>query len=348
MKGPVSSKKVKIWIIGIAILLFVLIFFGPYYLFLTRDLKISPFQTLFLSGGLRKVNDQVNVLILGIPGGNHDGPLLSDSMIVLNYDFNKRRAVTIGMPRDVWSATLQDRLNSAYAYGEAKKPGGGLTLAKAEVGAVVGMPIQYVVVMNFSEFKDIIDYFGGIDIEVKNSFTDKKFPLEGKESDECNGDAEYRCRYETVHFTQGKQHMDGNTALKFVRSRNAIGKEGSDFARSLRQQAVTEEMKGKIVKTAFTFNLGKIKEMYSILDKSVQRDISNQQAAALGKKLIFDGKFYEKNFGLPRELFTIPDGSDYEGKYVLIPAVSFQNVYDYTHCLLSKEDEVKCSSLVKN
>ena len=202
--------------------------------------------------------------------------------------------------------------------------------------------------INEKQFKDIIDYFGGIDIEVKNSFTDKKFPLEGKESDECNGDAEYRCRYETVHFTQGKQHMDGNTALKFVRSRNAIGKEGSDFARSLRQQAVTEEMKGKIVKTAFTFNLGKIKEMYSILDKSVQRDISNQQAAALGKKLIFDGKFYEKNFGLPRELFTIPDGSDYEGKYVLIPAVSFQNVYDYTHCLLSKEDEVKCSSLVKN
>lgn len=340
--------KPKIILVLGSLFVLLLIIIVPFYIFLKKDLKISPFRTLFLSGGLRKVNDQVNVLILGIPGGNHDGPLLSDSMIVLNYDFNKRRAVAIGMPRDIWSSTLQDRLNSAYAYGEAKKPGGGLTLAKAEVGAVVGMPIQYVIVMNFSEFKDIIDYFGGVDIDVKNSFTDEKFPIEGKESDECDGDVEYRCRYEMVHFTQGRQHMDGNTALKFVRSRNAIGKEGSDFARSLRQQLVTEEIKSELMKIALTFNPGKIKETYTVLDKSVQRDINNQQAASLGKQLVFDGKFYQKDFGLPRELFTIPDGSDYEGKYVLIPSQSYKNIHSYVQCLLIKEDEGQCKYLVKN
>ena len=327
-------------------MLILVFFLGPFYFFLTKDLKISPARTLFFSGGLRKVNNQVNVLILGIPGGSHDGPLLSDSMTVLNYDFIKKRAVAIGMPRDVWSATLQDRLNSAYAYGEAKKPGGGLTLAKAEVGAIVGIPIQYVIVMNFSEFKDIIDYFDGIDIDVKNSFVDRKFPVEGKEDEDCGGnDEEFLCRYETIRFGKGRQHMDGNTALKFVRSRNAEGKEGSDFARSLRQQQVTEAIKGKVVKTILSLNLGKIKEMYSVLDKSVQRDINNQQTASLGKNFILNSKFYQKNFGLSRELFTIPDGSLYEGRYVLVPKKDLNTIHNYVKCLLDKEDEDKCGYL---
>ena len=346
MRDRVSSNKIKIWIGGVIIALILAFLLGPFYIFLTKDLKISPVRTLLFSGGLRKVNNQVNVLILGIPGGSHDGPLLSDSMIVLNYDFIKKRAVTIGMPRDVWSATLQDRLNSAYAYGEAKKPGGGLALAKAEVGAIVGIPIQYVVVMNFNEFKDIIDYFGGIEVDVQNSFVDKKFPLEGKEADDCGGkDEEFLCRYETIRFGKGRQHMDGDTALKFVRSRNAEGKEGSDFARSLRQQQVTEAIKGKVVKTILSLNLGKIKEMYSVLDKSVQRDINNQQTASLGKNFILSPKFYQKNFGLPRELFTIPDGSLYEGRYVLVPREDFKSIHKYVGCLLEKEDEGKCDYL---
>lgn len=348
MRDSRSPKKFKIWALGIIILVLLVFFLGPFYIFLTKDLKISPIRTLLFSGGLRKVNNQVNILILGIPGGNHDGPLLSDSMIVLNYDFYKKRAVTIGVPRDVWSATLQDRLNSAYAYGEAKKPGGGLTLSRAEAGAVVGIPIQYVVVMNFSEFRDVIDYFGGVDIDVKNAFVDKKFPLEGKENDDCGSDEEFRCRYETVKFTQGKQHMNGDTALKFVRSRNAEGKEGSDFARSLRQQQVIEAIKGKIIKTVLSFNLGKMRETYSELDKSVQRDINNQQTASLAKNFVLNRKFYQKNFGLPRELFTTPAGSLYEGKYVLVPKTDHDNIHDYVQCLLDKEDEGKCDYLKKD
>jgi LCP family protein required for cell wall assembly len=294
------------------------------------------------------VNDQVTILILGIPGGKHDGPLLSDSIIVVNYDFQKNRVVTIGIPRDVWSSTLQDKINSAYAYGEAKKKGGGLTLAKAEVGAIVGIPIQYAAVINFGKFKNLVDFFGGIDINVKNSFVDHKFPIEGKENDECGGDTEYHCRYETIRFEKGIQHMNGETALKFSRSRNAEGQEGSDFSRSLRQQLVTGQIKGKIFQTILSFNLGKTRQMYWELNQSIERDIDNQQAASLIKSVMFGRTFKQKDFGLPRELFVVPDGSLYEGRYVLVPKDDFNHVYLYTQCLLRKEDDKQCESLINN
>ncbi len=342
------KRNIKLWIAGSIILLLIIFLLGPFYIFLKKDLKISPIRTLLFSGGLRKVNNQVNVLILGIPGGNHDGPLLSDSMIVLNYDFSKKRAVTIGIPRDVWSPTLQDKLNSAYAYGEAKKPGGGLTLAKAEVGSVVGIPIQYVIVMNFNEFKDVVDYFGGVNIDVKTAFVDKKFPIEGKENDECNGDEEFGCRYQTVKFGKGLQHMNGDTALKFVRSRNAIGKEGSDFARSLRQQLIIDAVKQKVLKKTLSFNIDEMRRMYTELDKSVQRDIDNQQAASLAKNFVLNSKFYQKNFGISRGLFETPQVDQYEGKYVLVPKKDWNTVHDYVKCLLDKEDEKQCSYLEKD
>ena len=60
---------------------------------------------------------------------------------------------------DIWSDTLQDKINTAYAYGEAKKTGGGLTLAKAELSNIIGQPVQYAAVIDFSKFETLIDFF---------------------------------------------------------------------------------------------------------------------------------------------------------------------------------------------
>lgn len=351
MRGDRQKKvPVKLILWGVLALFIISIFLivGPYYTFATQDLKISLFRTLFTSGGLRKVNNQVSILVLGIAGGTHDGPTLSDSIIVANYNFEKNRLLTIGIPRDVWSSTLRDKINSAYAYGEAKKENGGLTLAKAEAGAIVGFPIEYAVVINFSKYKGLIDFFGGVNVNVQRSFVDHKYPLEGKEDDPCGGDPDYKCRYETIQFNQGLQHMDGTTALKFVRSRNAIGAEGSDFARSKRQQLVTEDLKSKILATLFSLNVDKTKKLYLELNDAVQRDIENQQVASLIKNVVFKGHFYQKDFAYPRELFVTPDVSLYDGRYVLIPKNGYQNLHEYTQCILSKERDSACAYLEKN
>ncbi len=328
--------KAKSALIILGLLVVLLIILRPYYLLLSQTFKISPLKTLLSWDSIRKVNNQTNILILGIAGGNHDGPTLSDSILVANYDFGRNRLVTLGIPRDIWSSTLQDKINSAYAYGEAKEKGGGLKLAKAEASAIIGQPIQYAAVINFQGFKELIDYLGGIDVNVERSFTDKKYPIEGKENDNCGGnDPEFSCRYETIRFDKGMTHMNGINALIFVRSRNAIGVEGSDFARTQREQKVLIAVKTKITAILKSFNIAKIQDLYRYINPIIQRDITNQQAAIIFKQIVFGGNFQQASYALPREFFSTPDVRVY-GSYILIPVNNDSNrIYNYVNCLFN-------------
>ena len=87
---------------------------------------------------------------------------------------------------------------------------------------------------------------GGLNVDVERKLDDPEYPISGKEDDPCDHKEEelqalatassqleaFPCRYEHLVINPGLQHMDGATALKFVRSRHAKGSEGSDFARS--------------------------------------------------------------------------------------------------------------------
>ena len=328
------KKKYLAITIAIVLLIFLRVLFV-----IKNTFHISLVKTLFGIDSLRTLDRKVNFLVLGIPGGSYDGPNLSDSMIIFTYDFNKNKIFTLSIPRDVWSDTLKDRLNSAYAYGESIKRGGGLILAKAEVGAIIGMPIQYAAAINFDNFKELIDFFGGIDVDIKNSFIDKKYPIEGKENDNCKGDEDYKCRYETIRFEKGVMHMNGDTALKFVRSRNAQGAEGSDFARVKRQQLVIESLQKKLLKETNVLNSKKMKLVFNKIDNSLERDFTNQQILSTFKKIFFKGVPEQIKIEFPRNLFTTPSYLSYDGRYVLTPINDdYSKVHDYVRCML---DEIK-------
>lgn len=313
------KKRYSALVIILGVLFIIGLIMSPYYRFAQRVLHVSPVRSLFGFGDLKMIDGRVNVLVLGIPGGNHDGPMLSDSITVMNYDTKSNSVRSIGIPRDVWSSTLRDKINSAYAYGEAKVRGGGLRLAKAEVGSIIGFPIQYVVVINFHQFIDLIDTIGGVTVTVERSFIDREFPIEGKENDECGGDPEYQCRYKTISFTKGVTTMDGKTALEFVRSRHATGVEGSDFGRSKRQQIVLEAIKDKVGGIVLSLQLDKIEALYKSIDKLIVRDMSNQQAAYLMRNIVIKRNLKQSTTALPEELFEVPDYAQYDGKYVLVP-----------------------------
>ena len=159
----ISNFKFQIIAVCFLILLFLIV--RPYWSFINNTLHVSILKTLFSKDSLKTYDNQVNILLLGIAGGQHEGPNLSDSNIVANYNFKTNKLTTVSIPRDLWSPTLNDKINSAYAYGEAKKPGkGGFILAKAEIEAVIGLPIQYAAVVDFQQFKELIDFLGGIEI----------------------------------------------------------------------------------------------------------------------------------------------------------------------------------------
>lgn len=299
--------------------LLILFFVFRYWSFANKTLHISVLKTLFTKGDIRNIENQTNVLILGLPGDTNDGPDLTDTIIVVNYNFDTNRAVMIGIPRDIWSNALKDKINSAYVYGESVKKSGGLILAKAEVGSIIGVPIQYGLAVDFDDFKKIIDYLGGVNINVETGFIDKKYPIKGKENDDCSGDEEFKCRYETIKFKKGLNSMDSDQALKFIRSRNATSSEGNDFARIKRQQLVISSIQSKVFKKIGIFNLNKLKDFYITIDKLIERDLSNQQASIIIKNILLKRNFKLDKITIPNKLFFSPEYSSYDGRYVLVP-----------------------------
>lgn len=328
----------KIFTIAIILFIITLTFILPYYLFITQTLKVSILKTLLFIDKPKTYNNQINILALGITKKNcefncPDGYNLSDSIIVFNYNFSNNKITSISIPRDIWSNTLRDKINSAYAYGEEKQKGGGLKLAKAEIGNIIGQPIHYAFIIDFEKFKNIIDLLDGIDVNVEHSFTDSQYPIEGKKDDLCDGDPKFACRYETISFKKGLQRIDGLTTLKFVRSRYATNEEGGDFAREKRQQAVINAIRSKLIKQIKTGNLNTIKKLYQIVDKAIERDIANQQISTIAINILLHGKLKQQSLVLNQNFFEIPNYDLYDGKYVLIPiADNYQPIYDYILC----------------
>lgn len=211
---------------------------------------------------LKNDNGRTNILLMGIGGAGHDGPNLSDTMIVVSAT-SSGQITMISIPRDIYMDSLQGKINSAYQAGLDQSV--GMILAEQAAGEITGLPIQYGVVVDFSVFENVIDILGGIEVNVPALLDDYQYPVDGKETGTCGFSPEdvttksasivddqsaldaFPCRYEHLHFDVGLQHMDGKTALKYVRSRHAEGDEGSDFARSRRQQLVIKAVKDKVL-----------------------------------------------------------------------------------------------------
>lgn len=333
------TLKLKLSIVVFVILTLIIVLLRPYYLFVTQTLKVTPLKTLFSLDGVKTYNNHINILFLGIAGADHEGPSLSDSIVVLSYDLKTNKLITISIPRDVWSDTLHDKINSAYAYG-------GFTLAKAEVQIIVGQPIHYALAINFDQFEKLIDFLGGVEVNVDNSFIDDEFPITGKENDLCGGDLDYKCRYKTVSFKKGLFLMDGQTALNFVRSRHANDSEGTDFAREKRQQKVIEAVKNKLIGFAKKLDLNQSKKLYDLMNKIIKRDIDNQLLSIILKNIFFKKNFKQEKIILSDDFFINPvtNLNKYNRLWVLTPINdSSKTIHDYVDCRLNQK--INCEQL---
>jgi LCP family protein required for cell wall assembly len=276
---------------------------------------------------LRKTDGRTNVLLLGIAGGGHPGAQLTDTMLILSIRQEDRSLGMISIPRDIWSDTLKDRVNSAYFYGEQKKEGGGVILTKAIIEDITGLTMHYGLLVDFSGFQEMIDLVGGVDVAVPKAFTDTEFPIVGKEEDVCDGDPTYACRYEALHFDEGVQHMDGETALKYVRTRHAEGAEGTDFARGRRQQEVLLALRSKLMDPNILFSPTKIRALMDALDKTTQSDMTIGELLTVGKLIGQAGEQKTKRISIEDLLYDPP--SSWFGRYVLLPKENFEAVHEY-------------------
>ncbi len=203
-----------------------------------------------------------NVLLVGIDTRDNTKLLNTDVIIVGSYNHQTKDIVMISIPRDFYAKvnpekTSFSKINSAYSINERKGEGNGLVVLEEIVEEILGLEIQYHAMINFKGFVDLIDSVGGVYVNVENSFTDYMYP-------KGNG-------YETVSFKAGPQLMDGDTALKYARSRHSRQNgEGSDFARARRQQKVMDAFKEVLLSTETLLNPTKLMSLLSSIQDNVK------------------------------------------------------------------------------
>ena len=152
-------------------------------------------------------------------------PSRTDAIILLAIDPTKQRISMLSLPRDLlvsipgygWA-----RINAAHVYGDVYPAlGGGFALAQQTISQVVGVPIDYTILVDFQGFINVIDTLGGVPVQVTKSLYDPRFPT-----------MDYKFR--EVTFEPGTFTMDGITTLTYSRIRHP----DNDFERMTRQQAV--------------------------------------------------------------------------------------------------------------
>lgn len=311
---------------------------------------------------LKKENANINILLLGTGGGKHEGPDLTDTIIFASIDQTKNKVTLVSIPRDLWITDLNARINTAYSNAETKRKGGGILLANAVVKKVVNHTIDYTVRVDFNGFVQTVDILGGIRIDVQSDFDDYKYPKLGKENDSCGYSDEdikafiatssaeidiqekFICRYKHLHFDKGLTHMDGQTALEFVRSRHAQGSDGTDFSRSKRQEQVIKAIRDKVFSINFFLNPAKVLSVYDALRGNIDTNIKEEEIddfikltskmkEAKIESVVLD--YGDRQKERPGLLVNPPISSAYLNQWVLIPRVGngdFSEIQKYVDC----------------
>ena len=310
-------------------------------------------------------DNKINLLLLGVGGGSHEGPNLTDTIIFASLDPSTKKVTLVSIPRDLWIPELKAKINTAYTFGEEKKQGGGLMLSKKVVSDMLSRQVDYAVKIDFSGFEKAVDMMGGLDIDIDNTFDDYQYPLSGKEDESCGltddeitslsaeiatGSAteadSFPCRYEHLHFDKGLRHMDGQTALKYVRSRHSLGIEGSDFSRSKRQEKIISAFKDKIFSADTFLNPVKVVGLVNVLKDSIDMDLKDNElddfvrlaqkmkGAKLVSAIVDTGDESQDRLGL----LMHPEVSEiFKNQWVLIPrtgAGDYKEVQTYVECII--------------
>jgi LCP family protein required for cell wall assembly len=266
-------------------------------------------RTQYLKG---EANGRINVLLLGVGDKGHDGETLSDTIIMASYDTKTKAVAMFSLPRDLYvqiPGNGYKKINEAHAYGESNKStDGGPAVARETVQKVVDQTIHYYVRVDFSGLLELVDALGGVTVDVENTFCDYAYPTERK------GDTSKVC------FDKGKQNMNGTKALQYSRSRHALGVEGSDFARSKRQQRLLVAIKEKAFSSSTLMNPKKLLDIVTTLGDHIKTDASMSDMTRVIElaKGVDTGNIINKNFDNSPEGMLV-SSSDTAAGYILKP-----------------------------
>ncbi len=284
---PKSRRKIN-WkkVITKAIIVIIagaLIYCGYYLYKVTKDIgfKFNPSEIVSEEEPEPKrdsTGKYTSILILGVDTRSSGAESLestrTDTIIIATYMYDKNELTMVSIPRDffvekVGSPGYFDKINGVYSAG-------GFESLEKTVKNVTGIEVQYYAMINFDAFVEIIDAVGGITINVKEGFTDYFYP-----SEEGAQGSRYDCFtpddvwgwWEIVSFTKGIQTMDGETALKYARSRHGSYSSGggvTDYGRATHQQQVVDAVREAISSSSTYTNPQKFLSLISAVKDNIK------------------------------------------------------------------------------
>jgi polyisoprenyl-teichoic acid--peptidoglycan teichoic acid transferase len=188
----------------------------------------------------------------------------TDTLLLFVADRATPRVAMVSVPRDLWVAIPgygEERINAAYELG-------GNQAAKQTVSNILGQRVDRSVVIGLQGVRDVVDAVGGVDVTVATPIHDDAYPTD-----------DYG--YQTVDIAAGRQHLDGDLALKYARTRH----QDSDFGRIARQQQVLAAVRTALLNP---LNWVRMPAVIAAVGGAIKTDVTPLDAIAIGAAILRD------------------------------------------------------------
>lgn len=216
----------------------------------------------------------------------------TDTLLLLLADRATPRVAMVSIPRDLWVPIPgygEERVNAAYELA-------GAQTAKQTLANALGVPVQRYAVIGLQGVRDVVDALGGVEITVERDIHDPTYPTD-----------DYRPM--EIFIPAGRQRMDGETALRYARTRY----QDSDFGRIARQQRVLGAIRNAVLNP---LNWPRLPGVLAAAQRSIKTDLTPLDLVAIGAavvrdpgepdRLVLDGEFVEPYTGQGGAALLLP------------------------------------------
>jgi len=174
-----------------------------------------------------------NILLLGLDARPGEGyATRTDAIMLLGVQPRRLRVSALSIPRDLFINVPgygSQRVNTVNVLGELEQPGNGGEFVGTGIANSFGVAQPHYVRLNFDAFVQLVDAVGGVRVNVPRLIVDNSYPT-----------GDYGTR--SVRFEPGVQHLDGEMALAYARTRHT----DDDYGRAERQQQVVRALMRKL------------------------------------------------------------------------------------------------------
>lgn len=246
---------------------------------------------------------QTNILLLGSDNDQKfTGNPLTQAMMIVHIDYAKKEVDIFSIPRDLW-VKMPDR----QIYGKIDQAAEyeGVPSAIKVVEQTFGIPIDHYAWVGLYGFIKSIDAVGGINLQVVHPVLDNAYPTD------INNPNPYG--YQRLNIQPGMQHMTGEEALQYVRSRHEdlIG----DFGRTQRQRQLLLSVKSTLLRSTSSFV--KLPSILSSLNGQIKTDLSPSFGAQLGLFFLTNHTLTIKQFTLSPPTYSVV-GNSTDGQSIVV------------------------------